>query len=452
MQASRFRSVLILLLALLFCSDASQAARRFPNILVIAVDTLRSDRLSAYGYERQTSPNIDELMAGGARYTQMRVVEPLTAPSMVSIFTSLHPQEHGATRNGLSMRPGLPSLGKVLGRRGYATAAFVGNWTLRRQMSGLEEHFEHYGEVFTRKRWFGLFNGEATAKDLTTETLDWIVTQREKQPATPFFAWAHYAEPHAPYRLHAEHLEQLGLPGAGELGRSGRYDTEVAFVDAAIGTLLEGVRKQVPDEELLVLFVSDHGESLGEHGYWGHGRHLYEATLHIPFSATWPGRITAAQQVDALASSLDLAPTVLGLIGLPIPETFQGHDWSATLRGEIPHAPAPTQTFHQAHKGATRGGGDDSRRKGLLEVAVVAPGHKEITSVRGGQNRRLAFALSEDPLELNSTVAKDSALSEQLVAWLEQVRAGLLASDELPGADLDAEAIERLKALGYLDH
>ncbi len=435
----------------MLCGDALDAARRFPNILVIAVDTLRSDRLSAYGYERETSPNIDALMASGARYTEMRVVEPLTAPSMVSFFTSLHPHEHGATRNGLSMRSGLPSLGKVLSRRGYETAAFVGNWTLRRNMSGLEEHFEHYQEVFNRKRYFGLFNAEATADDLTAGTLDWISEQRERQPATPIFAWAHYAEPHAPYRLHAEHLEQLGLKGVGEVGRSGRYDTEVAFVDAAIGDLLEGVREQIQDEELLVLFVSDHGESLGEHGYWGHGRHLYEVTLHIPFSATWPGRIKAELQVDDLASSLDLAPTVLGLIGLPIPETFQGHDWSATLRGEQPETSGPTQTFHQAHKGATRGG-DDSRRKGLLEAAIVALGHKEITSVRGGNNQRLAFSLPDDPGELASTVPKDSPLSEDLTAWLELVRAGLLASDELPGADLDPEAIERLKALGYLDH
>jgi arylsulfatase A-like enzyme len=449
LQASKFRRALLALFVLSLLGGAASAARRFPNILVIAVDTLRADRLSGYGYARQTSPAIDRLMERGARYTQMRVVEPLTAPSMVSIFTSLYPHEHGATRNGVGMRPGLPSLGKVLGRRGYATAALVGNWTLRAEMCGLGEHFEHYGEVFTRKRWLGLFNGEATANDLTSETLDWITRQRNEQSATPFFVWAHYADPHAPYRLHREYLEQLGLAPKGETGRSDQYDTEIAFVDDAIGTLLEGVREQVSAEELLVVFVSDHGESLGEHGYWGHGRHLYEPTLNVPFSVPWYGQV-AAQQVDALASSLDLAPTVLGLIGLPIPETFQGHDWSSRLRGEVPAEAAPAQTFHQAHKGATRGGAD-SRRKGLLEVGIVSPGHKEIASVRG-RGGHLAFALDTDPKELRSKVAVGGTLSEDLAAWLATVRAGLLTSDQLPTADLDAEAIERLKALGYLDH
>lgn len=445
-------ALLILASALLVTGDA-WAARRFPNILVIAVDTLRADHLSSYGYARATSPAIDALLAGGARFTQMRVVEPLTEPSMCSIFTSLHPHEHGATRNGLALRPGLPSLGKVLAKRGYRTAAFVGNWTLRNQISGLGEHFETFREVFTRKRWFGLFNAEATAEDLTAQTLDWLAEHRRDDPGLPFMVWVHYVEPHAPYRLHPEFLSRLGISRRHRrsVAPADRYDTEIAFVDQAIGVLLRGVREHVEDEDLMVLFLSDHGESLGEHGDWGHGRHLFETTLRVPLGIVWHGRVPP-QQLDGLASTLDLAPSVLGLVGLPIPETFRGHDWSATLAGRSSTEPGPSATFHQAHKGALRGGGSEAaRRKGLLEVGWVTPDHKEIISLRGKNNRQV-YALEDDPQESRNLAKATSPISDTLRIWLEEVRSGLAASDTLPTPALDAEAVERLRALGYLDN
>ncbi|HYG64404.1 MAG TPA: sulfatase-like hydrolase/transferase, partial [Thermoanaerobaculia bacterium] len=112
------------------------ASQRFPNVLIVTVDTLRADRLSSYGYRRPTSPAIDKLLASGARFTQARTVEPLTNPALCSMFTSTYPHENGATRNGLRMRRGLPSAAATLGKRGYRTAAFVGNWTLRDEISG----------------------------------------------------------------------------------------------------------------------------------------------------------------------------------------------------------------------------------------------------------------------------------------------------------------------------
>ena len=139
------------------------AARRFPDVLLITVDTLRADRLSAYGYRRPTTPNLDALLAAGVRFSAARAVEPLTAPAMTSLLTALAPHEHGATRNGLAMRPGLQSWPRTLARRGYRSAAFVGNWTLRERLSGLQEHFGSYQTITSRRRWLGLLKGEATA-------------------------------------------------------------------------------------------------------------------------------------------------------------------------------------------------------------------------------------------------------------------------------------------------
>ncbi len=428
-------------------AGAQSPPPRFPDIILVTVDTLRVDRLSGYGYHRQTSPNIDALIRDGVKFTEARVPEPLTAPSMVSMVTSLYPHEHGTSRNGLRMRPDLMSLPKILQRRRYATAAFVANWTLRDQISGLAEHFNDYNEVFTRKRWY-VFASEATAQDVSEEALEWIGEHLEQEKRAPFFVWVHYVEPHAPYRFHKSFAKRLGIRLSEDVSASDRYDTEIAFVDDAIGDFLQGVAKATGRRDTLTLFASDHGESLGEHDYWGHGRHLYEPTLHVPMSITWRNRLRATE-VDAPASLMDLAPTVFGLLDLPVAPAFRGFDWAPVLRGEQP-ADMQRVTLHQAHKGAVqRAGNAAARRQGLLEVGRLEAGKKEIFRVKN--DHRWFFDLAEDRREMSSQVPLKSEPSSELEAWLVEVRAGLEASDELPPPTLDEENMEKLKALGYID-
>ena len=432
-------------------SAASAAARgpRFPNVLLISIDTLRTDRMSAYGYERPTSPEIARLFARGTRFADARTVEPLTSPASCSLLTSRFPHEHGSTRNGLRLRPGLASLPKLLEQRGYRTAAFVGNWTLRNELSGLSEHFDEYHEVFTRHRWFGLFNDEATGEYLTAETLDWIEEHREDEPEHPYFVWVHYVEPHAPYRFWEEFATKLGVRFQQGVPKSDRYDSEVAYSDREVGRLLRalGGAGGVP-EDTLVLFTADHGESLGEHSYWGHGRHLYENSLRIPMGLVWPGRVPE-RRIDEPALIIDLAPTVLGLLGLPQPDGFRGFDWSRVFRGE---AEAPVRIgYFQAHKGAVQFDHTSSsaRADGLLEVGKVTGTRKEILEVGSGELRIYDFA--RDPGELRNLATEGAKPSPDLATWLEAVRLGLRAASDIPPARLDAESRERLKALGYVD-
>jgi arylsulfatase A-like enzyme len=416
---------------------------KHPDIVIVTVDTLRVDHVSYYGYRRPTTPHIDALLEMGVRFTQARVPEPLTAPSMTSMVTSLYPHEHGATRNGLAMRQGLPSFVAILRHHGYETAAFVGNWTLKDKLSGLAEHFVSFSEVFTRKRWFGLFFAEATAEDLTTDALAWIAEHR-KRSRRPYLVWVHYVEPHAPYRFREEHAAALSIVG-GQTTKSDRYDTEIAFVDHSIGKLLAGI--EATPRPTLIHFASDHGESLGDHDYWGHGRHLYDATLHIPMGFAWPGEIKP-QTIDAPASLLDLGPTTLGLLGLRPPTAFRGYDWTPVLSGES-SPPDERITHHQAHKGAVQGDGKNARRQGLLEVGRIAGLEKQILRVKSDKLR--IFDLSGDPRELKDLAGTGSQPTTELAAWLQQVREGLAASDELPPPTLDPESIEQLRALGYID-
>lgn len=435
-----------LLAALALGSTAAPAAS--PSVLLLSVDTLRTDRLGAFGYDRPTSPRIDELLAAGVSFVEARTPEPLTAPSLVSVLTSLHPHDHAATRNGLRMREGLPSLPLLLKRRGYRTAAFVGNWTLRDELVGLAEHFEEYRAVLENRRWFGLVKGEATADDLNEPALAWLDQHLAADGERPFFLWVHYTEPHAPYVLQEEFVERLGLADGGLSDRD-RYDTEVAYVDDRLGRFLDAVRERVPEDRLIVVFLADHGESLGEHGYWGHGRHLFEPTLHVPLSIVWPGRLEA-RAIDAPASLLDLAPTLASLLGVERFAGFQGFDWTPVLDGSAP-PPAERSIRFQAHRGAVQGRSAPThvRTRGLLEVGLLTGGRKEI--LRPDGPRRWQFDLATDPGELESLVADGSPASEALARWLETVEQGLALSDELPPNVLDEEDLEAFRALGYLD-
>jgi arylsulfatase A-like enzyme len=426
----------------------SAAAPARPDVVILTIDTLRADRMSAYGYERPTSPHLDALMTSGVLFTEARTVEPLTGPGLCAMLTSTHPHENGATRNGLRMQEGLPSLPKLLRDEGYRTVAIVSNWTLRDKITGLGEHFDVYDEVLERKRWFGLVSSEAGADDVTRAALEHL--DRLADGGDPFLLWVHYIDPHAPYEKHRAFLGRLGLGhGSGKPSKSDRYDSEIAYTDDSIADVLERMEELGLSDDALIAFTSDHGESLGEHSYWGHGRHLYEPTLHIPMALVWPGRIEPGT-IAAPALNIDLAPTIVGLLGLTVPDSFRGFDWSGVLAGEA-DPPLDRTTHHQAHKGAVLSGHDSdrARRAGLLEVGCVQRGRKEILRVKG--EKRWRFDLARDPGETDSAVDPRSDPSEELRAWREAVDAGLRSSDEVPPDELDDETMERLRALGYAD-
>ena len=236
------------------------------------------------------------------------------------------------------------------------------------------------------------------------------------------------------------------------MSRSDRYDTEVAFADHHVGRLLAALAADPGLAGTLVVFAADHGESLGEHGDWGHGRNLYEPALRIPLGFVWPGHVRAGR-IDDAASSLDVAPTLLGLLGLPVPAAFRGFDWSAVLRGEAP-PPRERTLWFQAHKGAVLSSRETAtaRRRGLLAAGVLAWPEGRMEIVRAGSGERAVFDLAADPGETRNLAAAASPPSERARGWLVDLRRGLLASDRLahagaPGAD--PESARRLRALGY---
>lgn len=418
------------------------SAQSQPDVLIITVDALRRDRLSCEGYTRATTPVIDRLMAQGVRFSQARTIEPLTAPALVSMVTSLYPHHHGATRNGVRAYPGLASLPKILEDRGYQTGAMVGNWTLKDELCGLAEHFGVYRTIITKKRWFGLLLGEADAADLTQGAEAWL---EDRADDAPFFLWVHFIEPHAPYVWHGEMAAQLGYQGVGKPSKAQRYDSEIAFVDREIGRLLELVHRF--SDNLLTVFSADHGESLGEHNYWGHGRNLYEPGMVIPLGFAWEGVVRPSVCIQP-ATIMDIAPTILGLLEIRSPQGFEGRDWSDLLRGRKTVFP-PRTTFFQAHKGAVQAqqAFQRKRRRGLLQVGLVDGGMKQIYRIKDGRVER--YDLLQDPRERAPLAATQP--SAELTAWMNEVVRALEREPEENSPDpLNEEDLQVLEGLGYI--
>ena len=429
-------------------AGVSLAADRPPSVLVITVDTLRTDRMSGYGHDRPTSPRVDDLMSRGARFTSARTIEPLTNPALSSMLTGLLPHEHAASRNGLRIEEGLDSLPKILARNGWRTAAVVANWTLKDNISGLGEHFEDYVEVFTRRRWFGVVNARRPAADVTDEAVEWLGRHLDERAHLPFLLWVHYVEPHAPYVFHEEFAQRLGIEGR-DPPRSDRYDTEIADVDHQIGRLLDQVERRIEGDRVIIVFTADHGESLGEHNEWGHGRDLYEPGLRIPMSFTWQGTVEQ-QVVESSAHIIDIPSTVLDLLDLAVPPSFRGVSWAAALRGRRPAGRARRLLSGPPRRGARR------QRVGPRAIQGPARGrHHRPAGARRCSTSTPTCGSSSISLRIlascTTLVAPSSTPSPELIRCVGDISDGLGSLDRLTTKKLDKETVEQLRALGYLE-
>jgi arylsulfatase A-like enzyme len=323
------------------------------NVLLIGVDTLRADRMSAYGYERATTPALAALAAEGVTFAETRSQAPWTLPSFSSTLTSLYPSAHGAGRGGHDewepIDPTTLALAEVLARNGYETAGIVANGLISPRY-GLDQGFDSY-----RSAW----SMESVQTD-TPRVIDFV----ERHGATPWLLFWHIMDPHLPYDAPKEFREQFTDPAyGGRFGGSrpnvpfqvldprpgrrwfahegppkppeltpedveyiaGYYDAEIAEMDAAVGRVLEALRKSGQYERTIVAFVADHGEGLGDHGHYHHGYTLFDDQVHIPMLLRIPGA-HVGRVIERPVAAIDLAPTLLGALGIPIPDTFQGVD------------------------------------------------------------------------------------------------------------------------------
>jgi len=428
------------LFVLFSCLFLAQQAVDAKNLVLISVDTLRKDRVGVYLDSKSLTPNMDRLAAQSVLFTEAFTVVPLTSPSMCSVMTGLPPALHGSERNGLAKNEKVLTLAAVLRGLGYDTAAFVSNWTLKAHLCGLNQGFSLYDDQMEDKRWAGLIKGETSAKAINDKAIPWL----EREAKEPFFLWVHYTEPHAPYVYHESFAEDSSNRGV-----RGRYDTEVAFVDHHIGLFLERLDALFPADSTTVVLIADHGESLGEHNYVGHGRQVYDPMMRVPLMIRDPS-LTAGQRSSILFPLIDLAKTCMDLMSLQGAAGLGGRSELPVLRGED----SPRKwIFMETHRGAAVGradGKDDKPRDDPTHLAVYAPPWKAIYELK--PKKLLLFQMQEDPGEernLAKTEENDraQALYELLMGWYTQQTPLKKQGRHRPLSSKDTEA---LRSLGYI--
>lgn len=296
-------------------------------VILISVDTLRADHLSCYGSRAVRTPKIDALTQGGTLFFHTGSLVPLTFPSHAALLTSTYPFSTGIEDNGENLPAGAVTLATVLKSRGYRTAAFVATFILDRRF-GLNQGFDVYDSPFDLHRHPGIDPGDIKrpASGVESAAVHWI----GENSGRPFFVFIHFYDLHTPYNPPAVYHRRYPRSG---------YNAEIAYVDSTLGRLEEFLRQRGLFEESLIVLTADHGEGLGEHGESAHGYFIYQSTIHVPLIFHWPsGAGRFRKRVDEPISLIDVAPTVLQFLHLPVPPQFQGH----SLLGKI-EMPSPGQ-------------------------------------------------------------------------------------------------------------
>jgi arylsulfatase A-like enzyme/Flp pilus assembly protein TadD len=404
------------------------------NVLLVTIDTLRVDRVGAYGSDRGLTPALDRLARNGLRFDRAYAHVPLTLPSHTTLMTGRYPPHNGVRDNGtfhLSDAP--PTLAAALKGVGYRTAAFVGAFVLDARF-GLNRGFDMYDD-----RMLGssadLDVVQRPAEQVLAPAYDWItnvasgnvasgnVASGFSRTSTPWFAWIHLYDPHEPYTPPEPFRSRYA---------SAPYDGEIAYADAALGAFMDHLQTAGVLMNTLVAVASDHGESLGEHGERTHGLFAYDATLHVPLILWANGRIRPGAFTDTMRL-VDVAPTILDLLGAAPLAGADGRSIRPFVAGERPFDESGSY-FESLNANFTRGWAPltGMLRDGLKLIDLPVP---EL------------YDLAADPAEERNLYATQRDRARDLEKRLDAVVSG--AAPAAPGSiDPDAEA--RLRSLGYV--
>ncbi len=291
------------------------------NVLLITLDTVRADRLGAYGYAKARTPALDALAASGVRFEDAISPVPLTLPAHASIFTGSTPLRHAVHLNGQRTLPSTQrTLAQSFAEAKYRTGAFVGAFVLDRRF-GLDRGFEHYDDEIDRENGTSgsELEAERPASVVVDRALRWLASLRADEP---FFGWVHLYDAHAPYR-----------PPAGFDGGD-PYDGELAYLDSQLARLFEFLQQRGLRERTIVVVTADHGESLGEHAESTHGLLLYRSTLRVPLIVAGPGSGRRGATVTQPVSLIDVAASIAELAGVAAPLAAEGRSLGDLIRGE----------------------------------------------------------------------------------------------------------------------
>ncbi len=485
-----------------------------PNVLLLVVDTLLKDRVSAYGYHRETTPNIDRLAAEGALYQEAYTTASWTLPAHASLFTGLYTSTHETDNGRIRLGRSKTTIAEILGQQGYATGGFSANPWLS-AMSGLDQGFERFDYLGIQTTLSGFFMNLAKSRfstlvlgtdqpdlggrEITDALIDWL--DGVQGGGQPFFAFANYMEAHEPYGTVPDPYFSKWLPeplprtigrtwvretplflcascqatgisdpcaGAGELVcKENRwtvpecrlqqvidlYDAGVTYVDHQIGRIIEALRQRNLLDDTLVIVTSDHGESLGERGQIGHGGLLYNSVLHIPLVIRYPKRFAPGSRITRAVSLVDILPTIESVVGLPMTK----------LQDALSIVPGPdlekrenrvlSEYFPIAEKvwkAVGRRVGCDYHLAGRFSASLQKGNEKVIWSSTG---EREFYDLAADPGEERNIIEAMTDRSKELERELHQWRKQLKPEHSSAETyEIDPFTKETLEGIGYMQN
>jgi choline-sulfatase len=405
------------LAAALLVVIASACARRTEQlagapVVLISVDTLRADRLPAYGYRGVRTPALDALARDSIVFENAYCQAPLTLPSHTTLLTGLLPSQHGVRDNvGYRLAATHPTLATVLKERGYATGAAVSSLALRRDR-GLAAGFDLYDDRF-----------EADSPDERSgvETVKRIETFADSNPGKPLFLFLHLYEPHTPHAPPEPFRTEYA---------SHPYDGEIAAADAAVGGFLAHLKKNGLYDRAIIVFVSDHGEGLGDHGEDEHGVFLYRETIRVPLFVKLPGSRGAASRIRAPVGLIDVFPTIAEATGVP---AGTGRPGLSLVRLAEAKAPATRRIYSETLYPRFQLGWSDLASLTDDRWSYIEAPRPEL------------YDVIADPAEKRNLVSSVSSPLRSMRAELLAVRDSATSPEKS-----SAEELEKLGSLGYI--
>ncbi len=453
-----------LALVLAACGDSAPLPRA-RRVILITCDTLRADRLGCYGYERPTSPNLDEFARNAVVFDNAWSTAPKTTPAVSALLTGRLPDEIGVTGGNRYLLPSAAvTLAELARAAGWRTGAVVSNWVLRDQPkyggAGVQQGFEHFDDKMD-VREISRDVYERFAPATTDAAIGWF-EERRARSEDQFFFWVHYQDPHGPYRPPAEVLARFERPATAEpelsvgttqrgLGQipayqvleterrpepyRARYDAEIASFDEHLGRLLDWLERADWTRDALIVFTADHGEALGEHGYWFcHGESLHAEIVRVPLLVRFPEgsshvRADERGRVTRPAGHLDLWPTILEALALR-PTESRG---LSLFGADLPERRLLKQTLGRLERDRWMAFGDGRWR-------LVA---------RPGEPPKLYDHASDPGETVDLAASQPEIVRELLRLHAEDKAAHPLAALPEQRIETDAETEKALDALGY---
>ena len=397
------------------------------NIVLITIDTLRSDRVSSYGSDLVDTPNIDSFASDGVLFSNAASTVPFTLPAHSSILTGLYPPGHGVRENvGYTLDDSIPTLAEVLSEGGWNTAGFVSAFVLDRRW-GIGRGFDHYFDDFDLAEFDTPSLGSVQRSgDVTiAEAVRWL---DDRPQNSPFFLWLHLYDPHDPYAP-PEPFKSM-YPNR-------PYEGEVAYTDFLIGEFRTSLEERGLLDHSLVILTADHGEGLGDHGEASHGFFVYDTTIHVSLIMRPPSNSGAGRVVDTAVSHVDIFPTILDSVGLAAPKAVHGQSLLPVIAGGnvAPDRGVYSESLYPL------------LHYGWAPLRVIRTDNRKLISAP----RPEVFDVRSDPREKRNISLEQPAITAELEQQLGELRAKIEIDAPTAGAapDIDAETLAQLQALGY---